>query len=139
MNRIQKNLTIAAWGLAIVALASFVASGIWRARENQGQPVLRETQPKRLDKYYQISDFQLIDQNSKSFNRKDLAGKVWIADLIFTQCAGACPKMTAEMAGLQRELAGTPIQFLSISVDPAHDTPAMLKQYDRNVDADEKS
>ena len=139
MNRTQKNLTIAAWALAIVALASFVASGIWRGRENQSQPSLRETQPKRLDKYYQISDFKLTDQDSQPFSRKDLAGKVWIADLIFTQCAGACPRMTAEMAGLQKELAGSPIHFISISVDPAHDTPAMLKQYAKNMDADEKT
>src|SRR5947207_15936531 len=43
------------------------------------------------------------------------------------------------MGGLQKELAGSPIHFLSISVDPAHDTPAMLKQYAKNMDADEKT
>jgi protein SCO1/2 len=139
MNRTQKNLTIAAWVLALVAIVSFVASGIWRGHQNQPQPVYGETQPHRLDKFYEVPDFNLVNQDGKPFTRKDVAGKVWIADLIFTQCAGACPKMTAEMAGLQKELANTPVQFVSISVDPAHDTPAMLKQYAKNIDADEKT
>jgi cytochrome oxidase Cu insertion factor (SCO1/SenC/PrrC family) len=86
-----------------------------------------------------VPEFRLIDQNGKPFTRKDLAGKVWIADFVFTQCAGPCPLMTLSMADFQKELAGVPVQFVSISVDPAHDTPEVLKKYAAVMKADEKN
>src|ERR1041385_416858 len=125
MNRTQKSLMIAMWALLVIAMVSFVASGMWRERE-----------PER---FFEVPDFKLVDQNGKSFTKKDLSGKVWIADLIFTQCAGTCPMMTMSMVDLQKELAGSPIQFVSISVDPKHDTPEVLKKYAAAMKADEKN
>jgi len=128
MNKTQKYLTIALWSLMVIAMVSFVASGMWR-REPQRQ----------LERYFEVPEFKLVDQNEKPFAKKDVLGKVWIADFVFTQCAGPCPMMTQAMAELQKELAGSPIQFVSISVDPAHDTPAVLKKYAGVMKADEKN
>ena len=125
MNKTKKSLTIALWSLLVIAMVSFVASGMWRGRE-----------PER---FFEVPDFRLIDQNGKPFTKKDVSGKVWIADFVFTQCAGPCPLMTLSMVDLQKELAGTPIQFVSISVDPGHDTPAVLKKYAAAMKADEKN
>ncbi len=125
MNRTQKSLTVALWALTVIAMVSFVASGRWRGREP--------------DRFFQVPEFRLLDQNGKAFTNKDVAGKVWIADFVFTQCAGPCPQMTLSMVDLQKELAGLPIQFVSISVDPAHDTPAVLKKYAAAMKADEKN
>src|SRR6185295_8164904 len=127
MNKTQKYLTIAPWSLMVIAMVSFVASGMWRGRERE---------PER---YFEVPEFKLVDQNDKAFTKKDVLGKVWIADFVFTQCAGPCPMMTQAMAELQKELAGSPIQFVSISVDPAHDTPAVLKKYAGVMKADEKN
>ena len=129
MNRTQKYLTVALWSLMVIAMVSFVASGMWR----------REPQRREAERYFEVPEFKLVDQNEKPFTRKDVLGKVWIADFVFTQCAGPCPMMTQAMAELQKELAGSPIQFVSISVDPAHDTPAVLKKYAAVMKADEKN
>src|SRR5438445_1630946 len=106
-------------------MVSFVASGMWRG----GEP----------ERFFEVREFRLIDQNGKPFTKKDVAGKVWIADFVFTQCAGPCPLMTVSMVDLQKELAGTPIQCGSISVEPGHDTPAVLKKYAAAMKADEKN
>jgi len=127
MSRTQKSLTIAMWALLVIAMVSFVASGMWRGHERE---------PERL---FEVPEFRLVDQNGKPFTKKDLSGKVWIADFVFTQCAGPCPLMTLSMAELQKELAGSPIQFVSISVDPAHDKPEVLKKYAAAMKADEKN
>lgn len=79
--------------------------------------------------------FALVDQDGRPLAREDLRGKVWIADFIFTRCAGPCPQMTAVMAGLQRELPAC-VRLISITVDPAHDTPETLARYARQAGAD---
>ncbi|MDR4888594.1 SCO family protein [Fredinandcohnia sp. QZ13] len=80
---------------------------------------------------YEVSDFTYVDQNGEDFSLKDLEGKVWIADMIFTQCETVCPPMTAHMAKLQSMVKeeGLDVEFVSFSVDPEVDTPEMLKEY----------
>jgi cytochrome oxidase Cu insertion factor (SCO1/SenC/PrrC family) len=108
---------------------------MWRGRE----PERREPERREPERLFEVTEFNLVDQNGKPFTNKDVLGKVWIADFVFTQCAGPCPMMTMQMAELQKELAGAPIQLVSISVDPAHDTPAVLKKYAATMNADEKN
>lgn len=51
---------------------------------------------------------------------------------IYTSCADACPLLTAKLAGLQSRLGedfGSRVAFVSITVDPERDTPAVLKRY----------
>ncbi|WP_453995655.1 SCO family protein [Bacillus nitroreducens] len=80
---------------------------------------------------YEVSDFSYTDQNGESFSLKDLEGKVWIADMIFTQCDTVCPPMSAHMAKLQGMVKeeGLDVEFVSFSVDPDVDTPEILKEY----------
>ncbi|MEK5442180.1 MULTISPECIES: SCO family protein [unclassified Fredinandcohnia] len=80
---------------------------------------------------YEVSDFSYVDQNGEDFSLKDLEGKVWIADMIFTQCDTVCPPMTAHMAKLQGMVKeeDLDVEFVSFSVDPEVDTPEMLKEY----------
>jgi protein SCO1/2 len=78
----------------------------------------------------QVPDFSLTDASGETVSLADLRGKPWVADLIFTSCAGICPRMTQEMASLRK--SGTPVpglQFVSFSVDPATDTPEVLRDY----------
>jgi len=80
---------------------------------------------------YEVSDFSYTDQYGESFSLKDLEGKVWIADMIFTQCDTVCPPMSAHMAKLQGMVKeeGLDVEFVSFSVDPDVDTPEILKEY----------
>jgi protein SCO1/2 len=81
--------------------------------------------------------FTLTDQDGRAFESSRLAGKVWVADFIYTRCAASCPTLSAQLAGLQRALRGEPgVAFISISVDPRHDSPAVLKRYAKDFGAD---
>jgi protein SCO1/2 len=80
-----------------------------------------------------LPEFSLIDHRGALVSRSTLDGSVWIADFIFTRCAGQCPLMSAQMAKLSEALRDVPsIRFLSFSVDPSYDTPARLASYARS-------
>ena len=78
--------------------------------------------------------FRLTDQNKQAFDSAQLKGRVWIADFIFTSCAGNCPLMSARMASLQRRLPAE-ILLVSVSVDQKRDTPSVLAEYARRYGA----
>jgi protein SCO1/2 len=84
----------------------------------------------KLEIYGQIPEFQLTSQDGETFNEASLKGHVWIADFIYTTCPGPCPRMSSQMSALQKATAGTPdIRLVSLTVDPAHDTPPVLAAY----------
>lgn len=83
-----------------------------------------------------ISDFTLTDQDGEDFGTRQLRGKVWIADLIFTSCPSICPMMSTSMANLHRRLDEPDVRFVSISVDPETDTPEVLSEYAGRYGAD---
>ena len=62
------------------------------------------TESIRLRKLRALPDFNLIDTNGDRFGLKDLEGKVWVADFIFTRCAGPCLLLTQKMGELQKLL-----------------------------------
>lgn len=72
----------------------------------------------------------MMDTNNRPFTEKDLDGKVWIVDFIYTNCPAECPRMTSKMHQLEKRTEGKPdIHFLSVSVDPDRDTPDVLKEF----------
>jgi protein SCO1/2 len=76
----------------------------------------------------------LITQDGKKVHFYDdlIKGKIVAIDLIYTSCEYACPLETARMAQVQKKLGnrvGSDIFFYSISIDPARDTPEVLKAY----------
>lgn len=76
----------------------------------------------------QAPSFLLTDQFNRPFDSASLKGQVWIADFIFTSCGGACPPMTQKMAQLQQKLPAA-VKLVSVTVDPARDTPQVLAEY----------
>jgi len=79
-----------------------------------------------------LPDFSLINQGAEPYGAAQLEGRPWIADFIFTRCPDRCPMLTREMAGLQTELrerGWDDVMLVSISVDPANDTPQALTAY----------
>jgi protein SCO1 len=90
-------------------------------------------------KNWPIEDFSYTDQNGKPFGLKDLEGKVWIANFIFTNCDDVCLPMTSNMKKLQdltKEEGIENIQFVSFSVDPSVDSPDVLQEFGSNFNAD---
>lgn len=83
-----------------------------------------------LPVYWQIPAFQLTSQSGQPFDSKTLDGNIWVADFIYTTCPGPCPRMSAQMRGVQTAVASMPgVKLVSITVDPKNDTPAVLAAY----------
>lgn len=98
------------------------------------------TKPEVLTEAVAISvpDFSLTNQQGESLGLSDMAGKIWIADFIFTNCPTICPAMTQEMVRLQSEFVADPVYFVSFSVDPERDTANILSRYAKAYGADDR-
>jgi protein SCO1/2 len=82
-----------------------------------------------------VPDFTLTERSAREVKNQDLAGKIWIADFVYTSCGGMCPIMSEKMRKLQDTLPAE-IRLVSFSVDPDVDTPAVLTEYARKFGAD---
>ncbi len=93
---------------------------------------------RQLDVLGQVPPFTFSDQQGKPFGAGDLRGRVSVAAFMFTRCPTICPRITATMQELQQRArsVGVAIHWVSFSVDPENDTPAVLEKYaaDRNID-----
>jgi len=77
-----------------------------------------------------IPAFEFTNSDGPPFSSTALAGKVWVADFCFTHCPGPCPRMASQIRDIQSATANLAnVRFVSISVDPARDTPAVLAEY----------
>lgn len=75
-------------------------------------------------------EFRVTDHTGSAVRGSELRGKVWVANFIFTRCRGICPALTAQMRQLVNRCGADPdVLFVSVSVDPGHDTPAVLREY----------
>ena len=84
----------------------------------------------KLPNYGKIPEFQMTDSEGHAFDSKQIAGKVWVVDFIYTNCPGPCPRMTSQMHHVQQQLKGDPdVRLVSISVDPEHDSPKILNAF----------
>ncbi len=76
--------------------------------------------------------FTLTDQDGRPLSLEDLRGSAILLDFVFTRCEGPCPILTSAHVDLQQalppELAGR-TRFLSVSLDPAYDTPERMRAY----------
>jgi len=118
VRRVRRAQSMA---ILIVLLATARLTGVDAAGE-------RETLPK----IGPAPDFTLTNQAGQRASFRAFRGKVVAITFIYTTCVDTCPLLTAKMAGLQGRLGGDfgpRVQFLSISVDPARDTPEVLKRY----------
>jgi cytochrome oxidase Cu insertion factor (SCO1/SenC/PrrC family) len=83
-----------------------------------------------LDEPMAVGDFAFTERSGKTVTQDSLRGKVWIAACFFTCCTESCPQLSGSMARLQQELAGEPdVRLVSVTVDPARDTPVTLSRY----------
>jgi protein SCO1/2 len=87
-------------------------------------------------------EFALTDQAGAMLRSTDLKGKVLLVGFIFTTCNGTCPATTHRMAQVEQALKGKGlldgdrVRLLSITLDPARDTPEVLRGYMRLYDLD---
>ncbi len=85
----------------------------------------------------QVAGFTLTNQDDRVTTLADLTNHVWVADIIFTRCAGPCPRLTRQMKSLQDQLpAGSSARLVTLTTDPGFDSPAILKRYGEHAGAD---
>jgi len=83
-----------------------------------------------------LLDFQLFDQTGAIVDRSIFDRQVTILSFFFTNCQLVCPLMTGQMYGIADALGDTDVRFVSISVDPEHDTIDVIREYAKRYDAD---
>jgi len=89
-----------------------------------------------LPVYGQAPDFELVAETGQPFHGRSLAGRIWVADFIFTTCTGPCPRMSSLMRQVQAGSAGLPnVRLVSFTVDPQRDTPEVLSAYAKRYSA----
>jgi cytochrome oxidase Cu insertion factor (SCO1/SenC/PrrC family) len=87
-----------------------------------------------LPKLFPLPETKLVDETGRAVNLASMKGNVTVYDFIFTNCAGTCPIMTNNMRALTPKVAkDAPVRFVSISIDPTRDTPAVLAAYAKRV------
>jgi protein SCO1/2 len=91
-----------------------------------------------LQSYGVVPDFTLTDQTGAIFYSKaKLDGHVWVADFIYTNCGGPCPRMSTQMNQIRRAIDDNPdVQSVSFTIDPDRDTPEVLAQYGKRYKAE---
>ncbi len=86
--------------------------------------------------FHRIPNFQLTDQNGESFTNADLDSNIYVASFFFATCPTICPKMATNMLQVQDRFRDRKdFKLLSITVNPEHDTPEVLKEYAQEVHA----
>lgn len=128
----MKTTRIILWGLVVVALVGIVVAKVVLPKQASPASAQPQAAPRQL---FKAPGLTLTDQEGKPFSTSQLQGRVWVADFIFTSCAGSCPIMSHEMTELQKK---TPVDvnFVSFTVDPKTDTAPILKEYGQGLHAD---
>ncbi|WP_348822611.1 SCO family protein [Flavobacterium aestuarii] len=84
----------------------------------------------KLVKVGPVPEFELINQDNVKISNDFYKGKVYVLEFFFATCPSICPKMNANMVTLQNTFFGNPnFGIVSITIDPVHDTPAVLKEH----------
>lgn len=123
------------WGLLAVAAAAVLTAAVY---------LFIGATPAAADNSHWGANYfpnvPLITQDGKTVHFYDdmLKGKIVLINFIYTECGDVCPLETAKLAQVYRLLGdrvGKDIYFYSISVDPQHDTPAVLNAYAKKFHA----
>ncbi len=121
-----------AWKATLILIPLLTAAGLFFLRQAQVARLARHELPKDGI----VPAFQLIDQNGASYGSHELLGQIWIADFVYSTCPGPCPMISSRMGELQKPLRDTDVKLVSFSVDPQHDTPAVLREYAAKLNAE---
>lgn len=124
------------WLASVSVLAVGAALAAWIVPHAAG-PGDRGASLEALDDYGPVPDFALIERSGRAVSRGDLLGTVWVANFIYTECTETCPTQSLQIERLAAEFGGAlDLRFVSITVDPNHDTPAVLQEYAQRHRAD---
>jgi protein SCO1 len=117
MTNSRRSFQIIIWGALGIVIATIVVAFVLSKINTQPLPV-----------YDDVPQFVLTNQNGSALSLDSLRGQIWLADVIFTRCPSQCLRMSSHMKELQAKLPSE-VKLVSITTDPSHDTPSVLKKY----------
>jgi protein SCO1 len=126
MKRGQQILVTVLWGVLVLAMVGVVVGQFFHHPRGAAD----------LPRRFPTPEFHLIDQRNQPVSNATFAGNPYVAAFIFTTCQQICPAMSSHMATLQHQLPAS-VKLASFTVDPDHDTPAVLEAYGKNYGADD--
>ena len=122
--------------LALLVSALVLSSSVAAAEDHSHHhpPPQQQAAEKPAAVQVKYADTALLDQSGKQVRLgSDVFGdKLVVIDFAYTSCTTVCPVLTALLAQVQTQLGervGKEVQLVTITVDPARDTPARLKEY----------
>ncbi len=130
-------LLVLAAAVSVLVLGAVALASRWAGRQDATEST--ETALEQLGEYGEVPAFTLTERFGRRVTRDDLRGLVWVADFIYTECTETCPTQSLQFAHLQQEFAGAAdLRLVSITVDPGHDTVAVLRGYAERYAADDR-
>jgi len=138
MNSIRLIALLASALLAVVVLSFLIATVLSRAIADDPTPVQAAptSDPLAPDPFMDqlsIPPFELVNQSGEAVTDELFEGEITVVDFFFSNCPFICPIMKTNMKEAQVRLAGTGVQFLSISVDPERDSPEQLLEHAKTI------
>ena len=124
--------TSSLWKAALIAIPIVTLAALIWLRQLE----VNALRQRNISSFGSVPEFGLINQGGKNFGSGDLRGKIWIADFIYTTCPGPCPMISNRMSELQEPLKNSDVHLVSFTVDPAKDSPPVLRSYAEKLGAE---
>src|SRR6266550_4129480 len=121
----QSSRTATVWKTVLIAIPILTLALLLWLRQLEVTALRQRT----VSSYGTVPEFVLVNQDGQNFGSARLRGKIWIADFIYTTCPGPCPMISSRMSELQKPLEKSDVHLVSFTVDPAKDTPQILRSY----------
>lgn len=84
--------------------------------------------------FHKIADYKFVNQDSAVVTPATFEDKIYVADFFFTSCPTICPIMKTQMLRVYEKYKDNPeVMILSHSIDPKHDTVAVLKEFSERL------
>lgn len=132
----RRNMILLGFALVLLALPLGVA--FWKLQKDlQGRGASEESPLEGLQTFGAVPPFSFTERDGRRITLSDLTGKVSIINFIYTNCPDTCPIQSAQMRQIQDDFKDEKdLRLVSITVDPARDTPEVLSEYARRFSAD---
>lgn len=87
--------------------------------------------------YHTVSDINLVNQHGQPINLDDFDSCIVVANIFFANCAEVCPSMNKQIRVIAEEFLAFPnVRFLTVTIDPEHDSVPVLAEYAKSYKAD---
>jgi protein SCO1 len=125
LNQIRKS----ALALPFLIMAGCQPEGSKLMLPVYGEKTISETNNKDT-LYHHIGNFSLLNQYGETITNETVKNKIYVANFFFATCQSICPEMSTNLTDLQKAFANDDsLLILSHSVNPMHDTVAVLMDY----------